>query len=101
MTERKSTDHLFKREEAVKFIKQAKAGTKFCLHVRNDAPVDGDQGKVYPMGLCGYVRISRADAIRLCGDFVSEALEIKGARIPVSVVDGSVGSLRSVTYWIG
>lgn len=101
MTER-NTVHLFTRAGAVVFIRQAKAGTKFCLHVRNAAPIEGNAGEVYPMGLCGYVRLSRAEAIRLCGDFITETLEKKGARIPVSVDSRLVSFGKPiVTYWIG
>ncbi len=36
---------LFKTADAVKFVKNAKAGTSFCLHVRNDAPIEGETTK--------------------------------------------------------
>ena len=82
--------------EAAKLIRGAKK-TKFCLHVRVDTPIAGDESRVFPGGLYSYLRISREEALRLVSEGVSPTLEARGARIPIALSDS--GETR--TIWIG
>ena len=93
--------NLFKMADAVKFIKAAKTGTRFCLHVRNDAPIEGEPDRVFPSGLSGYVRLSRAEAVRLAKDFMMPNLEARGARVPISVHRSTTAGRECVVYWLG
>jgi hypothetical protein len=72
------------REEAVRLIKRAPPKTTFCVHVSRDAPIADKSESVFPLGLFTYLRITRKDALRMARDCVSDALEARGARIPMA-----------------
>jgi hypothetical protein len=45
--------------------------------------------------------VSRKEAMRIAGEMVSEAHEVRGARVPVCIHTFHGASGSSVTYWIG
>ncbi len=92
---------LFTTAAAIKFIKNAKAGTSFYLHVRNDVPIDGEDGKAFIGCAGGYVRLSRAEATRIVADYVSPKLEERGGRVPINVNRYESALKEHVIYWIG
>jgi hypothetical protein len=92
---------LFKTQDAVKFIKNAKAGTSFRLHVRNDAPIEGEDDKAFIGCAGGYVNLSRAEAVRIVADYISPKLEERGARVPINANRYESAGKERVTYWIG
>ena len=92
---------LFTTKDAVKFIKNAPSGVRFCLHVRNDAPIEGEPDKAFMGSAGGYVHLSRAEAVRFVGDYISPKLEERGARVPINVNRYESVGKPIVTYWIG
>lgn len=92
---------LFKTQAAVKFIKNAPSGVRFCLHVRNDAPVEGEDDKAFIGCAGGYVNLSRAEAARIVAGHISPKLEERGARVPINVDRYESAGRERVTYWIG
>jgi hypothetical protein len=101
MTNESKTELLLTSADAVNYVKRAPTGTRFCLHVRNNAPVVDAEGNATDRqftGVCAtYVKLSRADAVRILGDYLSEALQARGARI--SLTDRTYDTRR--TIWIG
>ena len=92
---------LFTTKEAVKFIKNAPSGVRFYLHVSNDAPIEGEPGRAFMGSAGGYVHLSRAEAVRFVGDYISPKLEERGARVPINVNRYESVGKPVVTYWIG
>lgn len=92
---------LFTTKAAVKFIKNAPAGVAFRLHVRNDAPIEGEPDKAFLGSAGGYVKLSRPEAVRFVGEYVSPKLEERGARVPIKVDSYECAGRTRVTYWIG
>lgn len=99
------TVHTLTSAEATKLIKRAPSKSQFRLHVRIDLPVGADQ--VYRGGASNYLKLTRADALRLVSpDTIPAGLEEKGARIRVSIYtsDSKIAYLAAkepATYWIG
>lgn len=90
-------EHQFTTAEAVAFIKAAKRGSDFALSIRNDAPIPSEPGRCFSGALCGYMTITRPQALRLAASLLSPTLEGRGARLPVRVTSYS----DKLTYWIG
>lgn len=89
------------RADAVSMLRRAPPGSRFAVHIRGDAAIEGDDEHVIPGGLRGHVGVSRKEAMRIAGEMVSEAHEVRGARVPVCIHTFHGASGSSVTYWIG
>ncbi len=96
---------LFTRVEAQAFIRRQPSGTEYVVSIRIDAPLDGEEKTYLPDALASYVDVSRNEAVRLVHRLLFDALEARGARLPVrlDIDDYGVSSGRkpSRTVWIG
>jgi hypothetical protein len=101
MSESRTIKHTLTTKDAVKFIKAAPTGAKFAIHVRIDLPVAGEEGVVFPDGGTGHLRISRKEAVSFVSRMLSETLEKRGGRIPLSVHEYEVADRLYRTLWIG
>jgi hypothetical protein len=89
------------RAEAEKAVARAPAGTRFNLHVRIDAPIQNEENRYFERGICAGLSISRNDALKIIRDGLSDVLEARGARIPLSIHTYDLCGKARVSYWIG
>jgi hypothetical protein len=85
------------REEARKWIKSAKAGVHFNAHVSMDQAIKDSEDEHYPSGARLTVPLSRAAALDMVKQYLSDRSEEDGRRIPCSVYRSG----NYVAYWIG
>ena len=86
-------------KEAECLLSTVPKGSKFALHFRADAKINGAPGMIFPEGLHSYINLSRRHAVELVSRLLSETLEAKGGRIRI-VQRSAYGDNYSV-YWIG
>lgn len=98
MNEPTTTDYKLTTEEAVKMLRNAPVKSRFALHVRVDAPIIGSDNHVFPAGCHSYLNLSRKESVRLAGAMLSDTLEARGGRLPVTLREDAFGRR---TYWIG
>jgi hypothetical protein len=99
--------HLLKRADALALVKKLRGAVQWNIHCRGIAPVEGEEGSYYETQ-CG-VTLDRKQALKIIGDFVSDTLEAKGARVPLNITvyegerfrDGDWKPTRSTSVWIG
>lgn len=77
--------HYCTRAQALKLVNQQPAGTHFAVMMSRDAPIDGEPGRIFPDGLSTCFSISRRDARKLTQAMLSEVLEARGARFPITI----------------
>ena len=104
----KEVDLLLTTAEAVEEVKKAirrKARTKFLVRVRVDLPLKDKENHAFRDGGSSFVRIDSKQAVNLVSNLMSETLEERGARIPVSITEESwelVGKVeKRINFWIG
>lgn len=85
--------------EAVAMIRKAAAGSRFSLHVRCNLPIADSDDRIFEGVGGSYLNLTRKDALRLAGDLVSQTLEARGARVPMSVRFDTETGRRN--YWLG
>lgn len=85
------------RAELTAQIRNAPTGAKFAIHVMQDAPIAGEPGRIFQNGLRTHISLSRKVALRIAGEYLSETLEKRGARIPFHIYE----SKGHICYWIG
>ncbi len=85
--------------QAVTAIRTAPTGSRFALHVRVDLPVVGKPDHVYADAGSHGLSLSRNDALKIVKNLMSETLENKGARIPITT--RYWGATNNCTIWIG
>jgi hypothetical protein len=93
--------------EAVAYAKRAR-GAKFCVHIRSDAPVvdaaGGATDSFFRNGCSGYMTLTKKQAVKLLGEFLSESFERRGGRIAMTdrtYVSAYQGAKPARTIWIG
>lgn len=88
MTTRQETVHYCTVAEAVRLIKSQPSGTSFSLMLHQDAPIVDESGeptdRIYAAGLMTCMSISKREAKRLPKAMLTEILESKGARFPIT-----------------
>ena len=94
---------LAKKEELLKVLdRERRKGTKVCLHVRIDAPIEGEPDKVFPCGLASYIDLSYREAAKLVENMLTDTLQARGARIPFHITEHTrEGFAPFRTLWIG
>lgn len=97
--------YLMTTEEAVQWIRKAPRATKFCVRVRIDTPIVGEDnqqsGRFFDDGAQSYLRVSGRQALDFVRGALSETLEKRGARWKMERQDYSLLDRKYVTYWIG
>jgi hypothetical protein len=90
------------RAEAVEWIRKAKRGVHFSAHISMKHALLGDDEHEYPTGARLSVELTRATALKMVRDYMSDWAESDGRRIPCSVYTAyRVGRPVYVAYWIG
>jgi hypothetical protein len=91
--------------EAVEWIRSAPRGSRFCVHLRIDAPTVGldglPDGKHFSDAAVGCVRLTGHEALELVRTGLSPILEGKGARWPCRRNDYELLGKKRIVYWIG
>lgn len=92
------TEHKMTTAEAVAFVKSAKRGTQFALHIRGEARMadDADDSRI-PYGLAGWMNLTKRQAIGIVSEILSPGVESRGGRMPITASVSDYGT----TYWIG
>jgi hypothetical protein len=96
--------HLLTAEEALTLINRSERvkRSSFRLHVRLDAPLVDEPGKVFVDGCSGYIPLSKAEARKLVSNMLCPILAERGGRIRITEhVWRSKILGDSTTYWIG
>lgn len=98
----KSLTYLLTTAEAVKMAKRAPSGTRFAFSLLRDARCIDKPSSVYRIGCSSYVSATRKDFLRVAGNFLSDVLEAKGARIELRITICEATSYRPEqrTYWL-
>lgn len=102
-----TTRYLGTRAAVLALIKRQPARTVFYVTMRNDAPIAGDDGaasdRYFPSALACSVRVSKVQALQVCGALSSDVLEARGARIPARtyVAPRATGSKPYRAFYIG
>jgi len=74
-------------DQARRRIKRQPAGTHFAVHLRSDAPIEGDPGKVFPDGCSCSLVISKKQALKLPAQMLHKVLEDRGGRLRVQILE--------------
>jgi hypothetical protein len=94
----KTEDFKLTTAEAIAKIKRAKTGSRFAVSIVADAPIAGDDSKVFLSCLHSYLSISKNEALRLAGSLLTESIENRGGRIPMRT--SQYKNEPHLTYWI-
>jgi hypothetical protein len=103
-TDTVTINHKFTREEARKWIKRALPGTKFRAHACMNIAIAEDDQHYYRAATRVTVQLSKADALNMASEYLSDKREQDGCRIPCTEYRysyGRDGVADSVSYWIG
>jgi hypothetical protein len=108
MDKRNEKTYRATREEARKVLKAAKTGATFNVSIRVDLAIENDQEHVFRDGGFSSVSVSKKEALRLADSLLSEAMEQKGARLPIRSYERekyargtSLAKQWVTSYWIG
>lgn len=101
--ESKTVNFKCTRSQALKRIRGAESGARFYAHVTMSVVIEGDDEHHYPTGHRTSVRLTRQQALDMCRDYLTDAGEAKGDRIPLSTYSTPARefSRGSIAYWIG
>ncbi len=72
-------DHVCTCEEAVQLLTKAPKGSTFYISIRSDLPIDATH--CFPGFAC--LVVTRAQAIKVAKDLLSETLESRGGKIRI------------------
>lgn len=76
--------HQCTTSEAIRLVKKAPIGARFNLSARIDAPIVNDPGMMFPNALRVSICVSKPSALRIVTDALSETMEKRGGRIPIT-----------------
>lgn len=85
--------HALPRADAARMINNAPTGTMFYVHVCVDLPCADNDTNVFEKRGHGSAPLTRKEAAKLVLRLYSDALEERGARVPLTV--------DVPNYWIG
>lgn len=74
-------EHILTRADALAMLKRAPSGSRFLVAVRAELPIVDNPTRCFPGFAC--VSVSRAEAIKVANDLLSETLEQRGARLSI------------------
>jgi len=102
-------EHQLTTADAIKMIKNAPNHSSFNLHVRVDLAIEGKPDRIYPGEGSTFLKLSRADALRIVSKLMREGVESQGGRIPIRTYEDTSsrrkkGEWVEITrriYWIG